>query len=95
MRWRRNQNSTVSYRYFAVVSWEIPVERAGGVIRTWITESGLVLEETFSPSLTWEMSRWLSPMNPPNAYEFVEVTESVAERIVQEITATLTSPEVS
>lgn len=80
---------TVAFRYRAVVSWGIPVERAGGVIRTWTTEGGLELEETFSPSLTWEQSRWLSPMARPNAYEYVEITESVAKRIIEEITTTI------
>lgn len=48
------------YRYYLIVSDLDPGENPYGLVRAWGSDSGLPLEEFFSPRLVWEKSTILS-----------------------------------
>jgi hypothetical protein len=77
--------------YYAVVNDLSSRERPTGVFRRTYTEDGGKLDEAFTRNLTWERS-WLlvSAERGDLVNEFVEITETEANEIVERIRATVT-----
>ena len=79
--------------YYAVVNNLSRRERPAGVFRRTYTEDGGKLDEAFTRNLIWERS-WLlvSAERGDLVYEFIEITETEANEIVERIRATVTGP---
>ncbi len=77
--------------YYAVVNDLSRRERPAGVFRRTYTEDGGRLDEAFTRNLVWERS-WLlvSSERGDLVNEFIEITETEANQIVERIRATVT-----
>ena len=77
--------------YYAVVNNFSTRERPAGVFRRTYTEDGGRSDEAFTRNLRWEYSTSLiSAERGDLQYEFIEITEDEANRIVERIRAEVT-----
>ncbi len=77
--------------YYAVMDDLSSREEPAGVFRRTYTEDGGRSDEVFTRNLNWEFSpELISAERGDLQYEFIEITEAEANRIVERIRATVT-----
>jgi hypothetical protein len=78
---------TTSCTYYAITDEQTSIEHAIGVLRR-VRSDNAQIDEAFSGNLKWEFSPLLySAERGDTMYEFIEISEAEANRIVERIRA--------